>query len=92
MDMVVSRMRRHHGSDRHRAAAVEPAPAREHIGAVIIAVGGRDELTCCECGETFPARWKNCPRCNDKPGSCVMRETRTVRTVEYLQPEEYRLV
>ena len=93
VDMVVSAMRRHHGGDGHGAGAVEPAPAAPaYTAAVIIAVAGEDELTCLACGETFPARWRYCPRCNDRPGSCVMKQTPTVRTVEYLQPEEYRLV
>lgn len=41
-----------------------------------------DEVTCTECGETFPARWC-CPRCG--------RQTPTVPTISYLRKDEYEM-
>lgn len=58
-------------------------------------VVGRGEVTCLNCGETFPATWTCCPRCEDgntpglrKQDNKAMR-TPTVPTVRYLRPGEY---
>lgn len=58
-----------------------------------IAVAGADEVTCQECGETFPKRWSGCPRCNQDGDGLVikMRQTKTVPTLSYLRPGEYEI-
>lgn len=54
-----------------------------------------DELTCRECGETFPAAWHGCPRCTgDEPDRSSghgsrYRRTPTVPTLAYLREGEY---
>ena len=52
-----------------------------------------NELTCLDCGETFPAFFGGCPRCTEKAehtkhGSAYKR-TPTVLTVSYLKESEY---
>ncbi len=56
-----------------------------------INVAGVDEVTCLECGETFPKRWRGCPRCNGEEMSTAMKFTRTVSTLSYLRPGEYEV-
>jgi len=56
---------------------------------------GRGEVTCLNCGETFPATWMCCPRCEDGSQPGLRRQdntavrTPTVPTVRYLRPGEY---
>ena len=54
-----------------------------------------NEVTCLQCGETFPAWWSGCPRCSaDDDGSeprapGTYKRTPTVPTISYLRPGEY---
>lgn len=55
-----------------------------------------NELTCLNCGETFPASWSGCPRCSadDTPGQAGRRpgeymRTPTVPTINYLREGEF---
>ena len=50
---------------------------------------GPGELTCTACGETFPAGWNGCPRCNETPHRHLTQTTRIVPTVSYLQEGEW---
>ena len=56
-----------------------------------VIVAGRDEVTCLDCGETYPRRWQGCPRCNEDAQNGLMRKTRTVPTLSYLRPGEYEI-
>lgn len=56
-----------------------------------------NEVTCTECGETFPADWSGCPRCSTddetryygENGYQTYKPTKTVKTVQYLREGEY---
>ena len=77
----------------HRHECPDDGPVVDCQGHVKwrIAVAGVDEVTCQECGETFPKRWRGCPRCNGDEMSTSMRQTRTVPTISYLRPGEYEV-
>ena len=53
----------------------------------------RNEMTCLECGETYPSHWHGCPRCpSSDAGSSdawLVAQTRSVPTISYLMPGEY---
>ena len=57
-----------------------------------------DEMTCCECGESYPAVWGGCPRCSDgdggrdEQGHSQLKRTRSVPTISYLQEGEWERV
>jgi hypothetical protein len=57
-----------------------------------------NEVTCTECGETFPAEWSGCPRCSTdddtryhhpQTGHQSYKPTKTVPTTQYLREGEY---
>jgi hypothetical protein len=57
----------------------------------LVIVIAPDEMTCLGCGETFPAG-RMCWRCGERDGDDYRRELPpAVRTLDYLQPGEYRL-
>ncbi len=56
-----------------------------------VTVAGVDEVTCLDCGETYPKRWRGCPRCNEDATSHYMKATKTVPTLSYLRPGEYEI-
>jgi len=56
----------------------------------------RGELTCLECGETYPPHWHGCPRCpsrdetRDAEIDCwSVAQARSVPTISYLLAGEY---
>lgn len=74
-------------------------PVRDVHGHVVWRVRvAPDEMTCCECGESYPAVWGGCPRCSDgdggrdEQGHPQMRRTRSVPTVSYLRADEFEMV
>ena len=57
-----------------------------------VKVYGLDEVTCLACGESFPGRWKFCPRCNgDEIDPKALKRTNTKPTVTYLREGEYEI-
>lgn len=59
---------------------------------------GRNELTCLLCGETFPAAWVGCPRCNDgarhfsEEGKLTYAPVPSAPTVSYLREGEFEWI
>ncbi len=75
-------------------------PVRDVHGHVVWRVKvAPDEMTCCECGDTYPAAWGGCVRCsmNDQAdrnddGHRRLKRTRSVPTVSYLRADEFEMV
>lgn len=58
-----------------------------------------DEMTCCECGDTWPVSWGGCARCSNndqtdrnEDGHRQYKRTRSVPTISYLQEGEWERV
>lgn len=74
-------------------------PVRDCLGQPVWRVRvAPGEMTCCECGDTYPASWGGCVRCSmndqadrNEDGHRRLKRTRSVPTTSYLQAGEFEI-